>query len=175
MKPHPRIRKTIKWGGAVVTLLLAVVWIGSGWWHLDCWASKSALLINVSGGTLGAMWGPAIDFRTNDGTRWALEKGWRVGSVYAHVGRYSDNGFHLTWWYWGAWSKYQPHLRAVYIPLWVIVSLVFAVTAMGWHVDALARRGTRLNLCPKCNYDRAGIAADAKCPECGCGGAPARL
>ena len=23
-----------------------------------------------------------------------------------------------------------------------------------------------LNLCPKCNYDRAGLEAGAKCPEC---------
>src|SRR4051812_37657088 len=32
MKPHPRIRKTIKWGGAVLTVLLVALWIGSGWW-----------------------------------------------------------------------------------------------------------------------------------------------
>src|SRR5581483_8527771 len=31
MKPRPRIRKTIKWGGAAVTVLLVVVWIGSAW------------------------------------------------------------------------------------------------------------------------------------------------
>ena len=31
MKPHPKLRKTIKWGGAVVTVLLVVVWVGSGW------------------------------------------------------------------------------------------------------------------------------------------------
>jgi len=29
MKPHPRIRKTIKWGGAAVTVLLVVAWVGS--------------------------------------------------------------------------------------------------------------------------------------------------
>ena len=29
MKPHPRVRKTIKWGGAVVTVLLLLVWFGS--------------------------------------------------------------------------------------------------------------------------------------------------
>jgi len=27
MKPHPRIRKAIKWGGAAVTVLLVVLWI----------------------------------------------------------------------------------------------------------------------------------------------------
>jgi hypothetical protein len=34
MKPHPRIRKTIKWGGAAVTLLLVVVWIASARYYL---------------------------------------------------------------------------------------------------------------------------------------------
>jgi hypothetical protein len=34
VKPHPRIRKTIKWGGAAVTVLLAVVWIGSALWRV---------------------------------------------------------------------------------------------------------------------------------------------
>ena len=56
MKPHPRIRKTIKWGGAAVTVLLVVVWVGSGWlsvgwvpglWSIDIaqgqmWYSKPA-------------------------------------------------------------------------------------------------------------------------------------
>jgi rubrerythrin len=40
-------------------------------------------------------------------------------------------------------------------------------TALAWRLDTFARRRARLNLCPKCNYDRAGIAGDAKCPECG--------
>ena len=35
MKPHPRVRKTIKWGGAVVTVVLLVVWIGTGWVFLS--------------------------------------------------------------------------------------------------------------------------------------------
>jgi hypothetical protein len=32
MKPHPRIRTTIKWGGAAVTVVLVVVWIASEFW-----------------------------------------------------------------------------------------------------------------------------------------------
>ena len=28
MKPHPRIRKTLKWGGALGTALLVAVWGG---------------------------------------------------------------------------------------------------------------------------------------------------
>ena len=47
MKPHPKIRKTIKWGGAVVTVLLVVVWIGSGWWGAEYTTRQ---------GKLRAMW-----------------------------------------------------------------------------------------------------------------------
>jgi hypothetical protein len=42
-------------------------------------------------------------------------------------------------------------------------------TAAAWYLDTLARRRANegLNLCPKFRYDRAGLAPDAKCPECG--------
>jgi hypothetical protein len=51
----------------------------------------------------------------------------------------------------------------------VCVPLALA-TVLAWRLDwldARAARRARLNLCPKCNYDRAGIAKDAVCPECG--------
>jgi hypothetical protein len=35
MKPHPRIRKTVKWGGAAVSVVLMVVWVGSRWFFAD--------------------------------------------------------------------------------------------------------------------------------------------
>ena len=41
MKSHPRIRKAIKWGGAAVTVLLVVVWIGSAW----CCAQARHILV----------------------------------------------------------------------------------------------------------------------------------
>ncbi|HVU64865.1 MAG TPA: hypothetical protein VHC70_12870, partial [Phycisphaerales bacterium] len=47
--------------------------------------------------------------------------------------------------------------------------LALLATTTAWRLDTLARRRARrgVNLCPKCGYDRAGIAGDAKCPECG--------
>jgi len=36
MKPHPRVRRTIKWGGAVITALLIALWIASRWCGVMC-------------------------------------------------------------------------------------------------------------------------------------------
>jgi hypothetical protein len=48
----------------------------------------------------------------------------------------------------------------------VLTGLVTCISVVG--MSLLSRRdAARLNLCPKCNYDRAGLAAGAKCPECG--------
>src|SRR6185295_4090222 len=38
--PYPRIRKTVKWGGAIVTVLLVALWLGSGWWTVQ-WSGGS--------------------------------------------------------------------------------------------------------------------------------------
>ena len=48
------------------------------------------------------------------------------------------------------------------------------LAAAARRLDALATRRARLNLCPKCNYDRTGLAATAVCPECAAPGLPAR-
>jgi hypothetical protein len=60
--------------------------------------------------------------------------------------------------------------------LWVGVSLLYPVAltlipaALLWYAD---RRPFGPGLCPKCSYDRRGLAPDAKCPECGTVPAPA--
>jgi rubrerythrin len=36
-----------------------------------------------------------------------------------------------------------------------------------WRIENIVRRRMRRDLCPRCGYDRRGLAADAKCPECG--------
>jgi hypothetical protein len=157
MKPHPRIRKTIKWGGAAVTLLLVVVWFVSGSFSAT-WGSKAGYKFDLIKGGVFFAYSPA----TVDG---ASVIGWELSEVNP---RFAD-------WQWCDWvptcGRYSP------LPGWyVLVPLLFLaapcslVTATAWRIDTLARRRARLNLCPKCNYDRAGIAKDAVCPECGCGG-----
>ena len=49
MKPHPRIRKTIKWGGMAVIVLLMVATIVTGWTGFY-WIHASGYGVQVSAG-----------------------------------------------------------------------------------------------------------------------------
>ncbi len=194
MKPHPpphRIRKTIKWGGAVVTVLLVVVWIGSGWWWVH-WGSGKANEFNVRCGTVN------IVYEIGRPTAHTSSPGWRVGRPNAQV------PFTIYWgfsreihWYDLPIPQQPPQaidptvllglpgsaprrntpaastpLQRTYeyefeVAIWPLPAAALFFTAFLWYLDTLARRRARLNLCPKCHYDRTGLAAGAKCPECG--------
>lgn len=79
MKPHPRIRKTIKYGGAALTLLLVVVWIGSGWVYLRSPDQTQNLQL----------------------TRGQLVVEWKDGVPLAHPCGYAIfiDSFEIRWWF----------------------------------------------------------------------------
>jgi hypothetical protein len=167
MKPHPRIRKTIKWGGAVVTVLLVVVWVGSAWGSLNVGAGPLGQTLLAGGryrwlrtdlpGRPGASWGCSFEPGTNSWVwiyQWDSNRRMRTRVV-------------LCW-------ERTPQSLFVLLVAWFPPLLAALPTAAAWWLDVQARRRARLNLCPKCTYDRAGIAGDAKCPECGCGGTSGR-
>lgn len=57
----------------------------------------------------------------------------------------------------------------VLLPLWIPPSLVSAVYAWGtWKERRFVRR-QRLGLCVHCGYNRSGLLASERCPECGLG------
>ena len=155
MKPHPRIRKTVKWGGAAVTVLLVVVWIGSGCWNAGWVAPKRDLSIDLAYGQLWIV-SPMIHFSgdvyRNDPTLDGRTQ-WRMGRSPVAI-----------WWapYWSVSSSFS----LVRVPLWGPALAALALSLAAW---ALNRRDASLILCPKCNYDRTGLpgAAGARCPECG--------
>ncbi len=156
MKPHPRIRKTIKWGGAAVTVLLVVVWIGSELWT-GVW---------LCGGPY------AIDIRHS---RLRIERSQRLivwndmdlslAEVVRLIKPVPVRGISGSRWL-VSWSGGVADWR-LDIPLWVLTAVTLLGTAAAWHLDTLARRRARAGFCPKCNYDRVGLAAGAVCPECG--------
>ncbi len=137
MKPHPRIRKTIKWGGAVVTVLLVVVWIGSGW--LMCgWAGKSQagehLQVLVIWGRIEISHWPSPS--VPKWSRAVLESHPKLGFF--------------------QWS-FGYSTMDIDIPLWAVAAPVLLPTALTWRLDTLARRRARVGFCPKCGYDRTGL------------------
>ena len=147
MKPHPIIRKTIKWGGAVVTVLLVVVWVGS---------------VIATSGRLGARW----DVRAERGGLFLDWSGsdWPTDWQEAWCGWVPLSKVEIRLWPRGQWDNVR---RRIEVPLWIpcLTSMVLAGSA--WRLDTLARRRARNGFCPKCDYDRTGLAIGAVCPECG--------
>ena len=144
MKPHPRIRKTVKWGGAAVTVLLVVVWTGSisiacsTPWGYEAigWTGVVLFTRRFQEHTVYPPQGPHVYFGSANS---ALEF-WRM--------------LHSSTW-------------SIVVPLWPAVVATLTLTAFAWRLDTLARRRARAGFCPKCNYNRTGLAAGAVCPECG--------
>lgn len=140
------MRKTVKWGGAVVTVLLLVVWIGSCWWWLG-WDYQRQIVALVISGRLDLCKPPAgfaawnyDDFSIN------------------------SNQSSMEWSFdWGTLNG----VPSLTIPLWFPLLFSLVVTTLAWRADAMHRRHARVGLCPSCGYDRSGLAASAVCPECG--------
>ena len=146
MRPHPRIRKVVKWGGAVMTVLLVGVWVGSGWSFLE-WDGDETQ-VQIAGGQLAVNQFPGQN-QIGMGWDWDQTDGASAGIR------------------WGFKYTNDPAHQEIRFPLWPLVVVLTCTTAAAWRLDTLARRRARLNLCPKCNYDRTGLAAGAVCPECG--------
>ncbi len=136
----------MKWGGAVVSVVLLVVWVGSAWY--------------------GVMWETA---------RWP-SFGLYSGTLEVFDGKYAANKAYLLGWHWHRrngsmiWGVLWPHRYYPWsfrIPLWAPLLLAAGVSTAAWHLDTLARRRANKHLCPKCTYDRTGLAVGAVCPECG--------
>ncbi|HVU64521.1 MAG TPA: hypothetical protein VHC70_11135 [Phycisphaerales bacterium] len=158
MKPHPRIRKTIKWGGVAVTLLLVAVWIGSGWASIgwSCVFRKAT----VRHGLICLMW--TRDMPVDFGGQW--------GVIMQGPNHWDEHPRAWAFDWGGHFFYHSPNGDWVAeFPVWPVAALLLMVTALAWHFDTLARRRERVGRCPNCNYDRAGLAAGAVCPECGSG------
>jgi hypothetical protein len=148
MKPHPRIRKTIKWGGAAVTVLLVVVWVGSRWG--GAWYYGKQFHASVGGGRF------QLDYYSNGAP--FVATGFSAGIDEWPIGpRFELCGF----------FRFNPTAWVVWMSILPLAAVPGAASLCAWRLDTLARRRAKLNPCAKCGYDRTGISKDAKCPECG--------
>jgi hypothetical protein len=145
MKPRPRIRKFFKWGGLVVSVLLLTVWVGSA--YVTClWVSGSRHEIAVDKGLIFYQWCQPTIRPEAPALRWWTSSQSEI-SFALEQGAFSDGWF-------------------VIIPVWFFVALSLVTTAAAWRMDIIARRKSRLGMCPACGYDRTGLAPAAPCPEC---------
>lgn len=146
MTPHPRIRKTIKWGGAVVSAVLFVAWIGSGWRQVG-WVTTLGNWVILHRGRVFLAWQDMV-----------------MPSHFPHGAVWRPEWGPFTWTF--SFEIGNPG-SFLYVPLWAPLAVALAFTAAAWRYDSRARRREFPHLCTKCTYDRAGLAPGTVCPECG--------
>ncbi len=136
----------MKWGGAVVSVLLVVVWIGSGWICLerrgvpDSYALEAGSFHYDTWNQVGREWGIFTD-------------GWEI----------CRRTTPFRWWY-----RWESPRGTIFrdIPIWPVAmsSLIAAIAA--WRLEVLAHKRSSTT-CSKCSYSRTGLPRATVCPECG--------
>lgn len=71
------------------------------------------------------------------------------------------------WWLRGGSQGSPPCSRALFVPIWIPLFAAGLPSGMLWRAELRRRSRLSLGRCASCGYDRRGIAANAKCPECG--------
>jgi hypothetical protein len=145
----------VKWGGAVVAVLLVVVWIRSGWYSCGDFhfgrdrveLVDGLMIVNHHDPDRGPLGEPSAILK--GGTGLAPQRA----------------PFHLSLGY--SFSEARGLFGVYFVPMWPLPLAFVLASGIAWRLDILARRRARLNHCPKCSYDRIGLATGAKCPECG--------
>jgi len=156
VKPRPRIRKTLKWGDVLLTLILAAFWVASTRYYYTFRPSASF----EAQATLGLI---AFVYYPNATPDWIV--GWPLFDSYPSKVPTA----------WAPRFEYHPGRACmVALPAWMLLALVAPLPAFVWRRDALARRRSEKDLCPHCQYDRTGLAPSAVCPECGTHAEPPR-
>ncbi len=196
MKPHPRIRKTIKWGGAVVTVLLAT-----------CLICTFATSVSAPNTFVVAGWNPQSKSGHIFSQMLVLHRGrvvWaRANFELPTVGDKADIlrrtprddsaiaacDLRLAGWaelfvryvtLWGETLDKQRNDDAAFrrfdgvgwvlaVPAWATRATISVFLLIALLGACRAWKSPKVGFCAKCNYDRTGLAAGAVCPECGAG------
>lgn len=145
MKPHPGVRRAIKWTGAPASVLLLAAWIGSGW-HAVSWT-----------GSGGARWELSEGRLTFNHLQIPMPETYR-GVRFGRTRRFTLQ--------WDLWVRNPRYMWKIAVPLWLFPPPIFAPTILAWRTDIIDRRRRRAGVCRGCGYERTGLPPHAPCPEC---------
>ena len=156
-----RKRRVAGWSFATAGVVVAALWVASGWWKLVAQYEKGAAVIEW--GTLWSDWHSDFDLDP----RLAIQPTTDRRHIYwfglvrrdrSHLHEV-DRGIASVWW--------GPDSRGVTIALWPIALLLWTPAALLLRSGIRARRRAMTGSCAKCSYSLAGLGPDAPCPECG--------
>lgn len=185
----------MKWGGAVVSVLLVVMWVGSAWW-LFSWGYGTWNYMEVSQGRVTLR--SSIHVKNyhanaaNTATQQIAISKQHEADLRAQGRAETDPEIQLArtlidqseatlsmsrpfWEFrrsvpgfslWWDWAIRRDDW-CIQTPLWNVVVAALTLTIVAWRPLALVLYRTRIGHCPHCNYNRHGIPAQAVCPECG--------
>jgi hypothetical protein len=140
-----RARSWAKWTLAVLLVLNVVVTMVS-WKYGNEWRGESGFSMDVCCGRV--IMGRTLGY----GTGWNLFYDFYPGDIGQHFRFLWRTGRGL--WYLG-------------IPTWALFVVTLIPATLVWWPDVRSASRRHRGHCPACGYDRRGLAADAKCPECG--------
>jgi hypothetical protein len=152
------------WTVTVLAFVVCAVWVASFWVAARrSWGAGVSILLDA--GEIGVSQGTLYWLTWNSGS--ALG-GFQKGSIvdYEVAVGYSWGPSVSSWWppHGGRWVA--ANHGAGWVPLWPPTAILALLAAWLWRRHFVRRRLLRSGHCA-CGYDRAGLADDAPCPECG--------
>ena len=135
----------MKWGGLVVTVLLAALWVASAsWYYMSAYQEPQ-----------WTSWIPT-------GETWSVSV--QLGVLEISYWKAADFPPELA----GLVLLLQvPPSQLWSIPLWTLALIAAIPTAIAWHRDRSSARRLKQGHCPHCAFDLTGLAPNTLCPECG--------
>ena len=152
-----RLKAATRWCCSACSVLLVAVSVWSRWYAVGYsrFARGYAISATLWPGVVQATWNETAVIAN------APDSAWSRLSVFAVPGIGKSP------------SMWQPKWHAegasfaVLAPLWIPFALTFVPGVVLWTLELKRRRRVARGLCEVCGYNRAGLTADAKCPECG--------
>jgi hypothetical protein len=166
-------RRAAGWTLLILGLLVAGVWVASGWWSVVSYGSQHRWAVRDRAISAERIEGDA-SFARRDGWTYAkadpaVVRQLRLdleangpGADY-RVRRLTVPGLLV----YVNQSNYFRTIEILRVDVWPIPLLLWTPAALLLRSGFLARRRANTNACAKCGYSLAGLTSDSPCPECG--------